>query len=102
MTSYPLAKHSWDDQDVITISSRDSQLIGTLPLEFLIRSGVSIWEYIYDVVRQLLDDEEGGCLYKPDGSVVTNAETFEPGDYCFVPHGECSNQLPMRTHVVTK
>jgi hypothetical protein len=102
MTSYPLAQHSWDDQDVITISSRDSQLIGTFPLEFLIRSGVSIWEYIYDVVRQLLDNGEGGCLYKPDGSVVANAETLEPGDYCFVPHGECSNQLPMRTHVITK
>jgi len=53
MTEDPLAKHSWDDQDVTTISSRDSQLIGTFPLEFLIRSGVSILEYIYDVIRQL-------------------------------------------------
>jgi len=101
MTSYPLAQHSWDDQDVITISSRDSQLIGTFPLEFLIRSGVSILEYIYDIVRQLLDNEEGGCLYKPDGSVMTNAETPEPGDYCYVPNSECLNQLPMRTHVMT-
>ena len=87
---------------MITISSRDLQLIGTFPLGFLIRSGVSIWEYVCDVVRQLLDNEEGGCLYKPDGSVATNAETFEPGDYCCVPNGECSNQLPMRTHVMTK
>ena len=101
MTSYPLAKHSWDDQDVITISSRDSQLIGTLPLEFLIRSGVSIWEYIYDVVRQLLDNEEGGYLFKPDGSVVTSADPPESGDYCFVPHSECSPQLPMPALVMT-
>jgi hypothetical protein len=101
MTSYPLAQHSWDDQDVITISSRDSQLIGTFPLEFLIRSGVSIWEYIYDVVRQLLENEEGGCLYKPDESVVTNGDPPEPGDYCFVPYSECSQQLPMPAHVMT-
>ena len=90
MTSYPLAQHSWDDLDVITISSRDSQLIGTFPLEFLTRSGVSIWEYICDVVRQLLDNEEGGCIYKPDGSVMTNADVPELGDYCFVPHSELS------------
>jgi len=85
MTSYPLAQHSWDDQDVITISSRDWQLIGTFPVEFLKRSGVSIWEYICDVVRQLLDNEEGGCIYKPDGSVITNADVPELGDYCFDP-----------------
>jgi hypothetical protein len=104
MTSYPLAQHSWDDQDVITVSSRDSQLIGTFPLEFLIRSGVSIWEYDYDVVRQLLEKEEGGCLLKPDGSVVTHAEPLKPGDYCFVPHSECcecSQQPPMPARVMT-
>jgi hypothetical protein len=101
MTSYPLAQHSWDDQDVITISSRDSQLIATFPLDFLIRSGVSIWEYIHDVIRQLLDNEEGGCLYKPDGTIVDNAELSGPGDYCFVPHSECSNQLQMRTLEMT-
>jgi len=95
MTSYPLAQHSWDDQDVITISSRDSQLIGTFPLEFLIRSGVSIWDYIFDVVCQLLDNGEGGCLYKPDGSSLTNMDPAEPGDYCFVPYSECSQQLHM-------
>jgi hypothetical protein len=54
-----------------------------------------VWEYVYDVVRQLLDNEEGGCLSKSDGSVVTNAEPPEPGDYCFVPLSECSSQLPM-------
>jgi len=100
MTVYPLAQHSWDDQDVITISSRGSQLIGTFPLEFVMRSGVSVWEYIYDVVRQLLDNEEGGCLHKPDGSVMTTAEALEPGDYCFVRHSECSYQSSMRSLVI--
>ena len=95
MTSYPLARHSWDDQDVITISSRVSQLIGTFPLEFLIRSGVSIWDYIFDVVRLLLDNGEGGCLYKPDGSPLNNTDPAEPGDYCFVFDSECWQQLHM-------
>ena len=101
MTSYAIARHPWDDQDVMTIASRDSQLIGTFTLECLMRSGLSCWEYIYDVVRQLLNNKEGGCLYDPDGSVMTNLKAPEPGDYCFVPHSKCLNQSSMRSLVMT-
>lgn len=92
MTSYPLAQYSWDDKDVITISSCDSQLIGTFPMDFLRRSGVGIWDYILDVIRQLLDDERGGYLKMSNGKALDSVEPLEPGDYCYVSNSEVSRQ----------
>lgn len=88
MTTYPLAQYSWDDADVITISSKDEQLIGTFPLEFLRRCGVNVWEYISEVVSQLVDEEAAGRLYKPDGTIICTTDTPRPGDYCYLPTGQ--------------
>lgn len=84
MTSYPLAQHSWNDPDVITVASKDDQLIATFPMEFFQRSGVPVWEYMYDVIAQLLDGPGKGQLYKADGTAVTTADEVDPGEYCFV------------------
>lgn len=89
MTTYPLAQYSWDDENVITISSRDSQLIGTFPLDFLRRSGVSCWEYVLDITGQLLDDVEGGRIYKSDGTAVLSEDPLKLGDYIYGSEGEC-------------
>lgn len=97
MTSYPLAQHSWDDDEVITISSKNDQLIGTFPVEFLRHSGLNHWEYIYDVIIQLVDGVQGGVFYTTDGAPICNSDPLRAGDYHYVPQGElCIDRMPVR------
>lgn len=85
---YPLAQHSWDDQDVITVSSLENQLISTFPLDFIRRGGVNTWEYILDVVGQLVEGNERGMITAQDGSSVEPTEVPQVGDYIYVPAGK--------------
>lgn len=88
MTTYPLAQHSWEDHEVITVSSMTDQLIGTFPMSFVRHAGLNPWEYILYVVGRLVECEQGGTLYTQDGTVIHRADVIEPGDYRFLPHGE--------------
>jgi hypothetical protein len=85
---YPLAQHSWDDRDVITVSSLEDQLISTFPLDFIRRGGLNTWEYILDVVGQLVEGNERGMITAQDGSSVEPTEVPQAGDYIYVPAGK--------------
>ena len=92
MTSYPLAQYSWDDQEVITVSSENDSLIGTFPLQFLRQGGIEVdtWEYILDVISQLVDGDTRGSFRTVDGEIVSADGRPHPGDYYYVNQSQCS------------
>ncbi|OCF70811.1 hypothetical protein I204_08538 [Kwoniella mangroviensis CBS 8886] len=86
MTTYPLAQYTWDDPEVLTISSLEGQLIGTFPLDFLRRGGVNNWGYVLDIVCQLLCDGEGGTILGRNDDPVNPSVAPYAGDFHFKPH----------------
>ncbi len=94
MTTYALAQYSWDDVDVVTVSSRGGQLIGTFPLDFLRRGGIDTWTYVLDVVGQLVDHGEGGVIRDENGRTVDPSAAPESGDFWFDSLGEFAGVKP--------
>lgn len=88
MTTYALAQCSWDDPEIITISSYDDQLIGTFPLNFIKRGGLNTWAFVSDIVHQLVDIVGGGVIREKNGNPVVLQEAPYAGDFVFVPHRE--------------
>lgn len=90
MKTYDLAQYSysWNDPEVITISSYDNQLIGTFPLSFIKRGGLNIWAFVSDIVHQLVGTAGGGVIMANDGNPVILQEAPYAGHFVFVPHSE--------------
>ncbi|OWZ69525.1 hypothetical protein AYX14_05071 [Cryptococcus neoformans] len=90
MKTYDLAQYSysWNDPEVITISSYDNQLIGTFPLSFIKRGGLNIWAFVSDIVHQLVGTPGGGVIMANDGNPVILQEAPYAGHFVFVPHKE--------------
>jgi hypothetical protein len=86
MTTYPLAQHSWADEGVITVSSREGQIIGTFPLSFVQRGGINAYGYVLEVVHQLVELEDRGCIRADDGTSVSLEDEPVPGDFFLEPH----------------
>lgn len=84
---YVLAQYSWEDPEVITISSYDDQLIGTFPLTFIKRGGLNTWAFVSDIVHQLVDVAGGGVITTGDGEVVLQEAPYA-GKFVFVPRSE--------------
>lgn len=91
MTTYDLAQYSWNDPEVITISSNDNQLFGTFPLSFIKRGGLNTWAFVSDIVHQLVDTAGGGVIMANDGNPVIMQEAPYAGHFVFVPHSEQSH-----------
>ena len=85
MVSYTLAAHSWPIKDVITISSVENQLIGTIPTRFLEQGGVNSWDYVLEVLSQLVSDANQGKIRAQDGSAVRLDAATKPGRYIHEP-----------------
>ncbi|OXC62500.1 hypothetical protein C358_02103, partial [Cryptococcus neoformans MW-RSA852] len=92
MKTYDLAQYSysWNDPEVITISSYDNQLIGTFPLSFIKRGGLNIWAFVSDIVHQLVGTAGGGVIMANDGNPVILQEAPYAGHFVFVPHTSIS------------
>lgn len=88
MTTYDLAQYSWNDPEVITISSNDNQLIGTFPLSFIKRGGLNTWAFVSDIVHQLVDTDGGSVIMANDGNPVIMQEPPYAGQFMFVPYSE--------------
>ncbi|KAL0247459.1 hypothetical protein I308_103524 [Cryptococcus tetragattii IND107] len=84
---YVLAQYSWEDPEVITISSYDDQLIGTFPLTFIKRGGLNTWAFVSDIVHQLVDVAGGGVITTGNGEVVLQEAPYA-GKFVFVPRSE--------------
>nr|KIR84229.1 hypothetical protein I308_05644 [Cryptococcus tetragattii IND107] len=84
---YVLAQYSWEDPEVITISSYDDQLIGTFPLTFIKRGGLNTWAFVSDIVHQLVDVAGGGVITTGNGEVVLQEAPYA-GKFVFVPRNE--------------
>jgi hypothetical protein len=52
---YELAVDSWADTDSIEILSSTDSRIASFPLAFIQRGGNNTWQYVLDVVNQLVD-----------------------------------------------
>ena len=98
MVSYALAAHSWPSHDVVTILSRDDQLIGTFPCRFLAEGGVNSWQFINSIVNQLVRDADEGVIRGCDGAIVLRSEAPSPGPYVF--ESLCEILSPSRASVL--
>ena len=93
MTTYELAQYSWNDREVITITSTDGTLIGTFPFTFVETGGINTWLYIYGVVLELVGPEVQGELTDREGlPVALDAEPL-PGKYVLHRMGEARMYL---------
>jgi hypothetical protein len=81
MTSYVLAQDSWRDTEVIRIFSRTDQFIGEFPLSFVQRGGINKWSYVRDVVDQLVEPNNRGCIKAHDGELMRHEDQPVAGTY---------------------
>lgn len=88
MTVHPLAQHSWEDHEVITVVSKSDQLLGTFPMSFLRQAGVNPRKYFHDVIGHYIENIQDGTLYTQDGVEVHSTQILQAGDYRFMSQGE--------------
>ncbi|RSH82996.1 hypothetical protein EHS25_005706 [Saitozyma podzolica] len=58
--TYSLAVQSWSDQPITIRCFRTDERIASFPLEFVRRGGNNTWQYVMDVVNQLVEQAAGG------------------------------------------
>jgi hypothetical protein len=82
-TVYPLAAHSWQDNAVISIKSLSGQNIAFFPLSFVAYGGDNTWEYVSEVVRQLVE-QSGIIAQMPTGIPVDSRAAPTPGSFVYM------------------
>ena len=80
---YPLAVHSWrSTTEPILIRCRpSSELIASFPLEFVQRGGNDSWQYVLDVVTQLVEPNPGheAQITDSEGNLVVLGQKVRSG-----------------------
>lgn len=79
-----LAYASWGSGPGVYVGLPSGPRIAFFPIEFLRRSGVGDWTYIYAAVRRLVTPPTG-LIIRTDGSVVPESDQseVESGDYTY-------------------
>jgi hypothetical protein len=87
--SYELAVDSWVDTKSIDILSLSDSRIATFPLAFVQRGGDNSWQYVLNVVQQLVDQipDRPGIITDADGVPLNLADAPSSGLYRYMQPG---------------
>jgi hypothetical protein len=90
MKTYPLAVDLWEDTSSIIVRLTNGTRIATFPLEFVRRGGDNTWEYILNVVTQLVDvvSDLPKVLMDEEGQVVSLDDAPWAGTFRFEQVGQ--------------
>jgi hypothetical protein len=99
--TYLLTVHSWktSSEPILIRCSRTEELIASFPLEFVQRSGDDSWQYVLDVVNQLVELSPGHppTIRDSAGVPVQMAEHVSGGIYWYEQAGQSFKHLSFTT-----